>query len=151
MTARFPSMIGIMRNAIKTGVQSCSVPANALCFRILNLLRENGLIFGFSHHYTRRRLRHGFYHGYPRVTITFKYADSNSPVIKDLKVFKNTRSNFYLFKSANKNFQVLAHHNLYVLSNSNGLILTSLADLYSQTLSSNKKPLNGKILLELSL
>ena len=92
-------MIAIMRTCIKTGLKSCSVPVNSLCIVVLELLRSQGFIQGFSYQYARSNLRHGPYHGYPKVKIVFKYTDSNTPVLKDIQSFKNTRSNFYTLKN----------------------------------------------------
>jgi hypothetical protein len=132
-------------------VQSCCVPANILCFKVLAILRDHGLIYGYSHLYTRRRLRHGFYHGYPRVKINFKYTDVNLPVLKDIKVFKNTKSIFYLFNNRRNNFRIFSDHKFYLLTNSKGLLLTSFPGLQTNHISSEGKNLSGKVLLEVSV
>ncbi len=54
----------------------------------LRILRENGFIFGFTLVHRPRRLQLGFFHGYPRVRIFFKYTDLNMAVIKDSKFIK---------------------------------------------------------------
>jgi ribosomal protein S8 len=144
MTARFPAMIGIMRNCIRAGVHSCSVPANSLCFRVLTLLRENGLISGFSHCYTRRRLRQNFYHGYPRVTITFKFFEHGASLLKDIRPYKNTRSNHYHVRRRIRSSANLSASLQYILSNSSGLVITSL-----ESFTPNQFPRHGKILAEI--
>jgi ribosomal protein S8 len=143
MVARFPSMIAIIRNTILTGAQSCVIPVNSLCVRVLRLLRNHGFIYGFSYVSSRpKKCRL-----YPLVRVTLKYADNNSPVLSNIGVFKNTRSNFIQIK-ANKQYHILSHRNLFILTTPKGLIITSLHNLYSNY---NLKSLKGKLLVELSV
>jgi ribosomal protein S8 len=128
MTARFPSMIGIMRSSLKTGVHSCTTPANKLCVKILTLLREHGFIYGFS--YVSHKSGHT-----PRIIINFKYTDNNTPVLRNLRSFKNTQSNFINIQTAN--YRILSQNKLYILTTPRGLIMTSLADYHAN----NPKPL----------
>jgi ribosomal protein S8 len=151
MTARFPSMIATMRNSIKTGMHSCSVPVNSLCIRVLELLRNHGFIQGYSYLYTRRQLRQGFNHGYPRVTIVFKYTDHNSPVLKDIQSFKNTRSNYYYLNPKHRNKFVMSDHSIYILSNPQGLKLTFSSTLQESQGNSSSKDLTGKIIAQLTI
>jgi len=142
MTARFPSMIGIMRNSIKTGSTFCTVPVNSLCIRVLTILRDNGFIFGYSF------ISHQLKSAYPRVRISFKYTDNNSSILRDLSIFKNTKSNF-LFMHGNKQYQILSHNKLYLLTRPEGLLLTSFGSLYSKLINTNRRSSGGKLLLEL--
>lgn len=151
MSARFPAMIGIIKNSIKTGVKTCSVPANSLCICFLGLLREHGLIEGYMNQYTTFRVRQGFYRGYPRVTILFKYIDSKSTVLRDIKCFKNTNSNFILAsKHLNTRFH-LNNHKLYLLSNRNGLQLLSYVGVIQAKTHSYKLLLHSRLLAEITV
>jgi ribosomal protein S8 len=136
-------MIGIMRSTIKTGARSCVTPANSLCIKVLILLREHGFIYGFSHISFINK------HLYPRVLINFKYTDNNTPVLRDLKSFKNTHSNFTSIQAGS--IQILSQNKLYILTTPTGLQMTSLADLSANQLASTRKGFKGKLLLEISV
>jgi len=142
MTARFPAMIGIIRNSIKTGEAWCTIPCNKSCIRVLKLLRDSGFIFGYS--FVTERIKSA----YPRVKISFKYTDNNTPVLKDISIFKNTRSNFFILRG-NKQYQILSHNKLYVLTRPEGLLLTSFGDLYSKSITRFSNRLSGRLLVEL--
>lgn len=151
MTARFPAMIAAMRNSIKTGMHSCSVPVNTLCIRVLELLRTQGFIQGFSYLYTQRNPRHTFYHGFPRVTIVFKYTDHNTPILKDINSYKNTRSNYLRLNPKHGNRRIFSDHHMYILSNTDGLRLTFSPNLKESKNGSFTKTVSGKLLAQLRI
>lgn len=144
MSARFPSMIGIMRTCVKTATQFCEVPANRLCITTLRILREQGYINGFT--FVSPRKKEGRL--YPRVRIHFKWSNAITPALKDLKVFKNTFSNFHSILSY-KPLQILGTNKLYLLSTTKGLLLTSLGNVYNAKQNSRLPSLKGKLLLEI--
>jgi ribosomal protein S8 len=151
MTARFPAMIATMRNSIKTGAHSCSVPVNTLCLRVLELLRSHGFIQGYSHLYTRRQLRQGFNHGYPRVTIVFKYTDHNSPILKDIQSFKRTHSNFLTLNPKHQSKLFMSDHLAYILSSPQGLKMTFSSSLKESQGNSSVNHLKGILIAQLTL
>lgn len=149
MTARVPAMLGIIRSCIKTKAQDCTIPGNNLCFKILDVLKQSGIIYGYSHIYEPRKKTQKYWHGYPRVKIFFKYSDLETPTLKDIKSYKNTRSNFLLLSTKNKRQHILTYHKLYLISTVNGLILTSFADLFARQKGPTINFLSGKIIAEL--
>ena len=88
-------MVGIMRHSLQARLKACCVLANSLCINVLNILRQNGFIYSFTFDYRVPTRNTKLFKGYPRVIITFKYTDSSIPVIKELRTFKNTKSNIY--------------------------------------------------------
>jgi|SRR6201996_1016463 len=150
MIARFPTMLATMRSAIKTGSQSCIIPVNSLCIRVLELFRSHGLIQGFSFVYVNRKKTTQVYPS-PRALIIFKYVDNNTSVLKDIKNSKNTRSNFVTLKHLKGNALRLNTHSLFIISNSTGIRLTSLQGLAENRQDSKIKNTNGKVLGEIRL
>ena len=143
MTSRFPAMLGIINTTVKTGNFSCEVPANRLCIHTLRILRNKGFIQGF--HFVSPGQRSRRLH--PRVKIIFKYTDSKTPILRATRVFKNSRSNFFLLKK-NKLYQSLAQNKLYLLSSPNGLSLSTYDNLYARNYKTNKINASGKMLAE---
>ena len=141
-------MLAIMRNSIKTRQNSCIIQGNQFCISVLSLLREQGLIYGFSFLNKPRKQKLGFWHGYPRIQIYFKFLDKNTFVLKDVKSFKNTRSNYYHLK--NKINRPDSHH-ILLLSNYKGLSLTSFFDFQNKRNYLNHGRFNGKLLAEFLL
>jgi ribosomal protein S8 len=138
MVARFPNMIALLYNTIKTGHTSCEVPINKLCLQTLRLLRDHSLIYGFQYVSPgdkNRRL-------YPRVRIMLKYSDINGPVITKMKPLKNTKSNFHIIplKFINQENK----HKKLIITTPQGLSLISFKEFY--TLKAKK----GKQLIEIS-
>jgi ribosomal protein S8 len=137
-------MISTVNASVKTGLQYCEVPANKLSINTLRLLRNQGFIWGFSFVSPRKREARL----YPRVKIFLKYVDINTPILKAIRVFKNTRSNFGIIRK-NKLYQILVQNKLYVLSTPAGLSVTSIDSFYNEKVKSQKISFSGKILAEL--
>jgi ribosomal protein S8 len=137
-------MIGVMNSSVKAGLQSCEVPANKITINTLRLLRNQGFIWGFNFVSPRKRESRL----YPRVRIHFKYIDINTPILKAIRVFKNTRSNFTILQH-NKLFKILAQNKLYLLTTPKGLIVSSIEQLYNEKVKSQKTRYGGKLLAEL--
>lgn len=151
MAARFPSMIGLMRATLKTGTQSCSLPVNSLCLRVLTILRENGFISGFSFDYIRKNNSHGQFHGYPRVRIFFKYSDINLPIITGIKAFRNNRSHFYKRSNLRKSIGWGSNHQHFILTSNKGLYMTSFLPQSAFDKSKKANTLLGKVLVEVNI
>lgn len=143
-------MIGIIRHSLKARLQSCCVPANSLCINVLHILRENGFINGFTFNYSIPSTGKGFYNGYPRVFINFKYADSNSPIIKDLRTYKNTKSNIFSARRKYLVSQYLSDHHFLILNTSNGLKFVSNNEYLARARSSIRRK-NQKLLLRINI
>jgi len=145
MVARFSTMISSLRAHNKIGSSFCETPANRLGINVLRLLREQGLIQGFSLVSPRKKTARLF----PRVRIYFKYSDVSNPALTDIKLFKNTSSNFTNIQR-HRRFHTISQRKLYILSTTSGLRLTSLAD-YLQTKRATFTPtFSGKVLVEIS-
>jgi ribosomal protein S8 len=144
MGVRLSNMIGILNSTIRSRYITCEVPTNNLGIKILRLLREQGYIYGFSYVSDNTKTKRL----YPRVKVYFKYIDIKTPMIKSISAFKNAKSNFKTIQNA-KYYQTISHNKLYILSTNKGLVLTSMAELYKNKLSSPKNILNGKLLVEL--
>jgi ribosomal protein S8 len=138
MIARFPNMIAVMQNTIKTGQISCEVPVNKLCISTLRLLREQSLIYGFQY-VSPRQTRHRLY---PRIKIFFKYSDVNNPCLYFLRAIKNTRSNFFINKG---NYMKYRGNKKIMISTPQGLNLLSFHEA-----STKNSIIRGKALLLLS-
>lgn len=143
-------MIGIIRHSLKARLQSCCIPANSLCINVLHILRENGFINGFTFNYTIASSGKGFYRGYPRVLINFKYSDSNSPIIKGLRTYKNTKSNIFSARRKYLVSQYLSDHHYLLLNTSAGLKLVSNNEYLARSRSGSRRK-NQKLLLQINL
>ena len=137
-------MVSLMNAHIKRGDIRCEIPVNKVSFNLLRLLRDSGLIYGFSH--GTPGIRHNRL--YPRAIIFFKYAEYNTPLLKGLRVFKRTKSNFYDLRH-NKLYSILLKNKLYILSTPQGLTITSLNNLYQNRMLSRNVLKNGKLLAEI--
>jgi ribosomal protein S8 len=138
-------MIAVMRNSIKTHKKNCSVPGNKFCFQALSLMRSQGLILGFHLDITERKK---IWQGYPRYNILLKYKNFNEPIIKKIKLYKNTKSNFYFFNVNRKILDPLKKKRLYLINSKKGLQMLSVENflmLYK------KKKFKGKLILELNI
>lgn len=149
MVARFPAMIAVLRNCIKTGTNSCTVPVNLLCIRVLELLRTHGLIQGYAFIYTHRKPRKAFFSGSPRVMITLKFTDNQSPILKDIQSFKNTISNFKFSRHLKGNNPLINEHVMYIISNPNGLQFTLPSNLKESKNASKAGRTSGKLIAQL--
>jgi hypothetical protein len=69
-------------------------------------------------------------------------------VLKSIKAFPNTKSNFFFIKH-NKPFKVFAENKLYLLTTDKGLILTSSENASVNHISSNNAKLRGRLLQSL--
>jgi ribosomal protein S8 len=132
-----------MNATVKTGKITCEVPANKLAINLLRLLRDQGFIWGFRFVSPEKR-RHRLY---PRVKIYFKFIDLNTPVLRALRVFPKTRSNYHLIHNKQL-FTILVQHKLYILSTTTGLVMTSLDNLLKEKTISSKTRFAGKLLAE---
>lgn len=141
MVARFPNMIAIMFNTIKTGQKTCEVPVNKLCISTLRLFREHNLIYGFQ--YISPGIQH--HRLYPRIRIYFKYSDVNGSCITYLRPLKNTKSNFHVISP--KFLKQENNHKKFIITTPKGLNFLSFFDLYN---SKNRKAKRGKKILEIS-
>ena len=149
MVARFPAMIAVLRNCIKTGTHSCTVPVNLLCVRVLELLRTHGLIQGYAFIYAHRKTRKAPFSGSPRVMITLKFTDHHSPVLKDIRSFKNTVSNFKFSRHLKGSNPLINEHMMYIISNTNGLQFTMPSSLKESKNSSTAGRTSGKLIAQL--
>lgn len=136
-------MIAVVRNSIKTHKKNCSVPGNKLCFQTLSLLRSQGLISGFFLDVIPNKK---VWQGYPRYNIMLKYKAFNEPVIKKIRIFKNTKSNFFFFSVNKKILDPLKKKRLFLISCKKGLLLLSVENFL--LLYKNKK-FKGKLILEI--
>lgn len=142
MSYRFNSMIAILRNSLKIHKKNCSIPGNKLCFQALSLFRSQGLIQGFYLDVLKNKK---VWQGYPRYNILLKYKAFNEPVIKKIRVFKNTKSNFFFFNINRKILDPLKKKRLFLISCRKGLMLLSVENFL--LLYKNKK-FKGKLILE---
>jgi len=133
---RFAAMVGIINTCLKTGRSSCELPVNKTCINTLRLFRQQNYIWGFM--FTKK------YH----VKIFFKYAHTNLAMLRSIRVFKKTASNFQIIRT-NKLFQILSQHKLYLLSTPQGLTITSIDNLYKSNVRSTNMSGSGKILAEI--
>lgn len=143
MGYRFNSMIAIMRNSIKTHKKECCIPGNKFCFKVLSLLRYQGLILGFN---LDTRPSKKSWRGYPKYNIMFKYRGFNDSVIKGFKFFKNTRSNFYFININRRILDPLKKRKLFLINSRKGLVLLSMENF--MLLYKNRK-FRGKLILEI--
>ena len=135
-------MIAVLRNSIKIHKKNCSVPGNKICFQTLSLFRSQGLINGFHLDVNPNKK---VWQGYPRYNIMLKYKSFNEPIIKKIKLFKNTRSNFFFFTVNRKILDPLKKKRLFLISSKKGLTLLSVENFL--LLYKNKK-FKGKLILE---
>lgn len=145
MFSRFNSMIAVIRNSLKTHKKNCCVPGNKFCFRVLGLMRAQGLILGFHLDVTERKK---VWQGYPRYNILLKYRNFNEPLIKKIKVYKSTKSNFYFFNLNKKILDPLKKKRLYFVNTKTGIQMLSVENFIM--LYTNKK-FRGKLILELNI
>jgi len=135
-----------MQGSLKSNSNSCTVGINSFCIKVLKLLRQRGLIYGFSFvssKYSNPRL-------VMTVRIDFKYTDHNTPVLKGIKAFPNTHSNWTVIKKTSYK-RSLAYNKLYILTLNEGLIITSSQDTtYSPQYKENALS-RGKLLAVLSI
>jgi len=138
-------MISILRAHNKIGSTFCEVPTNNLGIEVLRLLRMHGLIQGFNIVSPKKKTARLF----PRVRIYLKYSDTSNPAIADIKLFKNTSSNFTNLRR-HRRFHIISQHKLIILSTAQpgGLLLLSFAEMLRQK---DQVTTNGKVLVEISL
>lgn len=136
-------MIAIIQGSIKRNSSTALVPINTLNLQILKLLRQQGIIFGFSLVY-----KNDHYKLYAK--IQFKYVDNNTPILRSIKAFPNTQSNFYYIKNS-KHYQTLSDNKLYILTTGTGIILTSFEHAFVNKISSNVPKLRGRLLAVLTI
>ena len=105
MTRRFSSLFATLNEALKTNRQTVELVSNDLCCKVLRLLRDRGLIYGFSFISPKSKT------SFPYIRIYLK-----NQCIKQIVTFKNTKSNFYQ--------QIKKTNHLFLISNSQGLLLT---------------------------
>jgi ribosomal protein S8 len=138
-------MVAVMRNSIQTHKKNCSVPGNKFCFQVLSLMRSQGLICGFHLDLTEKKKT---WQGYPRYNILLKYKNFNEPLIKKMKIYKNTKSNFYFINVNKKILDPLKKKRLFVINSKLGLQMLSVENFL--LLYKNKK-FRGKLILELNI
>ena len=143
MSYRFNSMIAVLRNSLKIHKKNCSVPGNKLCFQALSLFRSQGLISGFHLDVLANKK---VWQGYPRYNILLKYKAFNEPVIKKVRLYKNTKSNFFFFSINRKILDPLKKKRLFLINTRKGLMLLSVENFL--LLYKNKK-FKGKLVLEI--
>jgi ribosomal protein S8 len=145
MIARFPCTISTLRAHNKMASNFCDTPTNSLGIRTLRLFRAHGLIQGFSFVSPKKQSRRL----YPRVRIFFKRTETNFPAINNIKLYKNTRSNFVHFHYKRR-FNANCQRTLYLLTSPRGLRLMSLRQLLRPDRLTRQQRFAGKILLEVS-
>jgi len=146
MTNRLAAFISNFKNHNKMGSIYFDAPITNICLAILNILRTHGLIQGFSFFPTKKKRERLF----PRVRVYLKYSYDHHPCIGDLRIFKNTTSN-YTSINRYKQSHFLSQRKLYVLSTPQGISLTSLDFRLQKAKGSNNPKLGGKVLVELCI
>jgi ribosomal protein S8 len=104
----------------------------------LRLLREHGLIQGFSLVTSHKRKL------YPRATVYLKFAHRYSPIISDIRLFKNTARNFTTVRYLKKR-GIYNPRKFYLITNVRGLELVSLSTLLQNN------TVYGRVLAEFSV
>lgn len=117
MTSRLHSMCAILNAKLLTRDSYADIKSNSLSLRILQLLRERGLIFGFSYSF----ITHKTHKGRPNIRVYLKVN-----AIKQITLTKNTRSNWSCIEKNRKE----SVQTLLLYSSIKGLRLSSLSDSY---------------------
>jgi ribosomal protein S8 len=120
-----------MKASSKQGLQCFTSPGNTLSIKILSLLRSHGYIEGFRH--VTKKHKKNCYTGFPMITVWLKYKDKNIPIMKDIRIFKNTNSHFNQTKNTSMSFS--SSNTMYVISRYKGyeICLASLAKQKAKT------------------
>ena len=140
MQKRYSDFISLLKAHNKSGSEHCDMVVNGMCITTLRLLRENGLIRGFSlvNSSQRKKL-------YPRATVYLNFCHRWNPAIADIRLFKNTGRDFtpvsYLSRKG-----LIGRRKLYLISNMRGLQLMSLPELLKNNLS-----VEGRVLVEFTV
>jgi len=120
-----------------------------MIIRLLNLLKQHNLIYGFQHISPKRTIpkkRGPIKQPYPRVRILLKYGFGNTPAIKSIKIFNLTQSDFT--PTTNKrNSNEKVHNKLYFTTTRFGCFLYSFDIIISASV--NDPNICGKILAEI--
>ena len=110
-----------MRMNIANKRMHFSAPGNKKVLRILNILRERGLISGFVLDFNRP-IRLGYWHGYPKYKVFLKYSFWGYPVIKKIFLYKSTKTNFNLLSfTKNNHFSRLENNCFYIINSVSGI------------------------------
>lgn len=128
MTARFPQMISILRQAVKHEKTECVVWGNKLCVAVLRKLRERKYILGF--HFTPSG-----YRGSPKITILLN--PQANRVLRLARLYPKTHSNFH----------AVSNRKLYLLRNKNILVTTSWGLKWTNEYAIGHRKLPGGVLL----
>jgi ribosomal protein S8 len=141
-TSRFASCISLINAASKTHLQYIVLPTNKLIIVFLNLLKQHNIIYGWQYvsSQSRRNLQ------FPRTKIFLKYTDANTCLIKSIKLFKLTKSNFTSIYN-DKFLKILKQNKLYFISTNKGCLLTSFDNMINKKIGNDG--ISGKILAEI--
>lgn len=118
MTARFPALIASINGAIKHNIDSISAPSNSFSVAVLKKLRDYGMISGFSYDFQSGKPLH------PRVRIFLKKHSFGNSVIRTIKVFPRTRTNFKTIKFSEIYKAVMRKNKLLLISTPQGLFFS---------------------------
>lgn len=140
MTSRFPSLIASINGAIKHNIDSVSCPCNVFSISVLKKLRDYGAISGFSYDFESGKPLH------PRVKIFIKKHISGIPVIRSIKVFPRTRTNFKTIKYAEIYKAVMRKNKKLLISTPQGLFFSDELVFHNKG-----KNIGGILILEVVL
>lgn len=141
---RFPAAMGIINASLKTHKSYCEFPSNKLLANALRIFRNTGYIWGFCFMTPQKR----YAKLYPRIRVFLKYINLTKSLIRNIRTFKRTRSNYKIFKSKSVKRDLL-QHKLYMITTSAGLTMTTLANLYQAYNKQLIPKFGGKYLAEI--
>lgn len=109
---RFQNFLGILNSCISHSSEFCEVPSNKLCHNTLTLLREKGLIWGFS--------------------FISKFNKKMYPLVK-IYLKKSAMRKIFIYKKTSKLSEAKSSTfgTLLILSNPEGLSMSNII-LYSK-------------------